>query len=65
MNYIQQAYKGDLGFWKYTIIPVLFIGMVVLNMIAIEMFDIDQAQVIKDEIAKKGENLMLIEYFHH
>ncbi|CAL2094382.1 CPBP family intramembrane glutamic endopeptidase [Tenacibaculum sp. 190524A05c] len=61
MNYIQQAYKGDLGFWKYTVIPVLFIGMVVLNMIAIEMFDIDQGQVIRDEIAKKGENLMLIE----
>ncbi|MFY7671567.1 CPBP family intramembrane glutamic endopeptidase [Tenacibaculum sp. MEBiC06402] len=61
MNYIQQAYKGDLGFWKYIVIPFLFIGIVVLNMVAIEMFDIDQNATIKKEIADKGENLVLLE----
>ncbi len=61
MNYIQQAYKGDLGFWKYIVIPFLFIGLVVLNMVAVEMFDIDQSASIKNEIAEKGENLVLIE----
>ena len=61
MNYIQQAYKGDLGFWKYIVIPFLFIGIVILNMVAIEVFDIDQNATIKQEIADKGENLVLFE----
>lgn len=61
MNYIQQAYKGDIGFWKYLIIPVIFIGIVILNMIGIEMFDIDQAEIIRADIAEKGENRVLIE----
>ncbi|AUC15512.1 CAAX protease family protein [Tenacibaculum sp. SZ-18] len=61
MNYIQQAYKGDIGFWKYLIIPVIFIGIVILNMITIDMFDIDQAEIIRNDIAEKGENRVLIE----
>jgi membrane protease YdiL (CAAX protease family) len=61
MNYIQQAYKGDLGFWKYIVIPFLFIGIVILNVVAIEFLDIDQNASIKNEIARKGENLVLFE----
>jgi membrane protease YdiL (CAAX protease family) len=61
MNYIQQAYKGDLGFWKYIVIPFLFIGIVILNVVAIELLDIDQNASIKNEIARKGENLVLFE----
>jgi len=61
MNYIQQAYKGNLGFWKYIIIPGLFIGFMVLNLVAIKMLGIDQDAMIKKEIDEKGENLVLIE----
>ncbi len=61
MNYIQQAYKGDLGFWKYIIIPLIFFGMMVLNFVAIEFLGLDQEAVMKREIAAKGENLVLIE----
>lgn len=61
MNYIQQAFKGELGFWKYIVIPVLFFGMMILNFIAIEFLEIDQNEIIKNEIASKGENLVLLE----
>ncbi len=61
MNFIQQAYKGDLGFWKYLIIPILFFGLMILNFLAIKMFDIDVESVMKREIETKGENLVLIE----
>lgn len=61
MNYIQQAYKGELGFWKYILIPFFFIGMMVLNYVAIDMFDLNQEAIIKKEIAEKGSNLVLIE----
>lgn len=61
MNFIQQAYRGTVGFWKYTIIPFLFIGIMVLNYIAIEIFDIDQNSIIKQAISEKGANLFLIE----
>ncbi len=61
MNYIQQAYKGELGFWKYLIIPGLFIGLMILNFIAIEFLELDQNVIMKREIAVKGENLVLIE----
>jgi membrane protease YdiL (CAAX protease family) len=61
MNYIQQAYKGSLGFSKYIVIPFLFIGMVVLNMIATKMLNIDQEASVKAAISEKGENLFLLE----
>lgn len=61
MNYIQQAYKGDIGFWKYLIIPFLFLGFMTLNLIAVFMFDLDQNKLIKDSIEEYGENLFLIE----
>ena len=61
MNFIQQAYKGDLKFWKYIIIPGLFIGFMILNLFAIKFLDVDQEAIIRSEIEKKGENLVLIE----
>ncbi|WP_075342812.1 CPBP family intramembrane glutamic endopeptidase [Tenacibaculum agarivorans] len=61
MNYIQQAYKGQLGFWKYLIIPGLFLALMILNFIAIAVLDLDQNELMKKEIESKGENLVLIE----
>jgi membrane protease YdiL (CAAX protease family) len=61
MNYIQQAYKGKLGMWKYLIIPGMFFGLMALNFVAIAVLDLDAEQIIKDEIAKKGANRFLVE----
>lgn len=61
MNYIQQAYTGKLGFWKYTIISFLFIGFIVFNHVVIELLNIDQEAYIRREIEKKGKNLVLID----
>lgn len=61
MNYIQQAYTGKLGMWKYLIIPILFFGLMVLNYISIMILDLDVDKIIKAEIASKGTNRFLIE----
>lgn len=61
MSFIQQAYKGELGFWKYLLIPVLFFGLMIMNFIAVKFLGVDQNQVMEREIASKGENLVLIE----
>ena len=61
MNYIQQGYKGQLGLWKYFIIPGLFFGLMALNFVVIFFMDFDVDAIIKQEIAKKGENRFLVE----
>ncbi len=61
MKYIQQAFKGELGFWKYLIIPTIFAGIMVLNFLAIQLMDLDVDKIIRSEIEKKGENRFLIE----
>lgn len=61
MNYIQQAYKGELGFWKYLIIPGMFFGLMVLNYLAIVFLNLDADAIIQSEIDSKGENRFLIE----
>lgn len=61
MNYIQQAFKGELGLWKYLIIPILFFGLMGLNFVAIVVLDLDVEEIIRQEIANKGKNRFLVE----
>lgn len=61
MNYVQQGYTGNIGIWKYFIIPGLFFGLMALNFIVIFFLDFDVDAIIQQEIAKKGENRFLIE----
>lgn len=61
MNYIQQAYTGKLGYWKYFIIPGLFLGMMALQFLMILVLDLDVDVIIKNEVASKGKNRFLIE----
>jgi len=61
MNYIQQAFTGKIGFWKYLIIPGLFMGLMVLNFLAIKLLNLDVEAIMKSEIAKKGANRFLVE----
>lgn len=61
MNYIQQAYTGKLEYWKYFIIPGLFLGMMALQFLMILVLDLDVDAIIKNEVASKGKNRFLIE----
>ncbi|WP_298553903.1 type II CAAX endopeptidase family protein [uncultured Algibacter sp.] len=61
MNFIQQAYKGDYQFWKYLLIPLGFLGLMVLNFVAIKAFNLDVDKIIQSEIDSKGENRFLVE----
>lgn len=54
MNYIEQAYKGQLGMWKYLIIPILFFGLMGLNFLALVLLDLDVDKIIQTEIENKG-----------
>jgi len=61
MNYLQQGYKGELGMWKYTIIPILFFGLMALNFIALIALDLDVDKIMEAEIARKGNTTFLID----
>lgn len=61
MNYIQQAFTGKLGMWKYLVVAVFFFGFMGLNLLAIFLIDIDVEQLMKDQIAQKGSNQVLLE----
>lgn len=61
MDYIQQAYKGEYQFWKYLLIPLGFLGLMVLNFLAIKLLDLDVDKIIQNEIENKGANKFLVE----
>lgn len=61
MNYIQQAYTGKLGMWKYLVVSFFYFGFMALNFLAIYLLDIDTEKLIQDQIARKGSNQFLIE----
>ncbi|MGO4921052.1 CPBP family intramembrane glutamic endopeptidase [Maribacter spongiicola] len=58
--YIEQGYKGDLGLWKYLIIPGCFIGFMILNYIAIILSPVSVEDSMAQLIASLGSNLVLI-----
>jgi len=59
--YIEQGYKGELGLWKYFLIPMGFIGLMVLNYAVIKLMDIDIEALMASQIAEKGANRFLVE----
>ncbi|MFY9242378.1 MAG: CPBP family intramembrane glutamic endopeptidase [Polaribacter sp.] len=66
MNYIQQAYTGKLGMWKYLIFAGLFFGLMALNFVALIVMEnldpnFDIEQLLKDQIATKGASQFLLE----
>jgi uncharacterized protein len=61
MNYIQQAFTGKLGMWKYVVVSVFFFGFMGLNLLAIFLLDFDMDQIMKDQIVQKGSNQVLYE----
>lgn len=59
--YIEQGYKGELGIWKYFLIPMGFIGLMVLNYAVIKLMNIDVEALMSTQIAEKGANRFLVE----
>ncbi|WP_396634806.1 lysostaphin resistance A-like protein [Maribacter sp. R86514] len=58
--YIEQGYKGDIGLWKYLIIPGCFIGFMIMNYIAIVLSPVSVEDSMEQMIASLGSNLVLI-----
>ena len=58
--YIEQGYKGDIGLWKYFVIPVGFIGFMAVNYIFTINSDIDVEVAMAKMIEQIGSNLVLI-----
>ncbi|APQ18547.1 CPBP family intramembrane glutamic endopeptidase [Maribacter hydrothermalis] len=58
--YIEQGYKGDLGLWKYLIIPGCFIGLMVVNYIAILFSPVSVEDSMAQMINALGSNIVLI-----
>ena len=58
--YIEQGYKGELGLWKYFIIPCCFIGFMILNYIAVVFSPVSVEDSMQQMIDKFGSNTVLI-----
>ena len=59
--YIEQGYKSEYKIWKYLLIPVGFIGLLVLNFVGMKLLNIDMDALIQSQIQKKGATRFLIE----
>ncbi|WP_459210983.1 CPBP family intramembrane glutamic endopeptidase [Aquimarina rhabdastrellae] len=59
--YIEQGFKGELGYWKYLPIPILFFGLMGLNYLVIEVMHVDVEALMASQIEAKGKNLFFFE----
>ncbi len=58
--YIEQGYRGDLGLWKYFILPTGFIGLMVINYLTTVNSPVSVEDMMEDLIAQLGTNTVLI-----
>ena len=58
--YIEQGYSGKIELWKYLILPMGFIGLMVLNYISILLSPIPVDEAMKQMIDLFGKNQVLI-----
>ncbi|MEP4947281.1 MAG: CPBP family intramembrane glutamic endopeptidase [Flavobacteriaceae bacterium] len=58
--YIEQGYKGDIGLWKYFIIPSCFVGLMGLNYLATINAPVNVEDAMQQMIGQWGSNLVLI-----
>ncbi len=59
--YVKQAFKGQLGFWKYLPIPLAFFGMMVLSFAVIKIMNLDVTALMQAAVAEKGSTNFLLE----
>ncbi|MBS9774605.1 MAG: CPBP family intramembrane metalloprotease [Tenacibaculum sp.] len=58
MNYIQQAYKGEHGFWQYLVMPIILYMVLAISQL-FSFFFIDAEMFIKQDYTIIGKNTML------
>lgn len=58
--YIEQGYKGDIGLWKYFIIPVGFIGFMIFNYVLTINSPVNVEDALTTMIDQLGSNQVLI-----
>lgn len=58
--YIEQGYKGNIGLWKYWILPVGFILFMIANYLATLMSDVSVEDSMKQLIELLGTNTVLV-----
>ncbi len=58
--YIEQGYRGDLGLWKYAILPLGFIALMVFNYISMLYAPVSVDVMMQDLISKMGSNMVLV-----
>ncbi|GGB80724.1 hypothetical protein GCM10007424_21020 [Flavobacterium suaedae] len=59
--YIKQAYHKNNDLVKYLPIPILFLLIILLNYVALLVLPIDVEEIMRQEVAKKGENRVFVE----
>lgn len=58
--YIEQGYKGNIGLWKYLILPLGFIALMVLNYISMLYSPVSVDVMMENFIEKFGSNTALV-----
>ncbi|TDQ31558.1 CPBP family intramembrane glutamic endopeptidase [Zeaxanthinibacter enoshimensis] len=58
--YIEQGYRGDLGLWKYWVLPVGFITFMIFNYISMLYSPVSVDVMMADIIDKFGSNTVLV-----
>lgn len=58
--YIEQGYQGDIGIWKFWVLPLGFIAFMVFNYISMLFSPVSVDVMMADLIDKLGTNLVLI-----
>ncbi len=58
--YIEQGYKGDIGLWKFAVLPIGFLGLIVFNYILTVNSPINTEDAMAAMIAQLGNNVVLV-----
>ena len=58
--YIEQGYRGQLGLWKYLVIPTGFIGLIVINYITVLNAPQSTEEMMQVMVDRLGSNIVLI-----
>lgn len=53
--YIEQGYHGALGKWKYLVLPVSFLGLILINYFSVFNSQQNTAEIIQSSIASMGK----------
>ncbi len=58
--YIEQGYKGDIGIWKFWVLPLGFMAFMAFNYVSMLYSPVSVEDMMADLIDKLGSNLVLI-----